>query len=486
MGVTAVDPLVGKLVADRFRVLALVARGGMGRIYRCEQVQLGRPVALKVLSPGEGEVDDDAAFHKRFEREASICSRLNHSNTVRIFDYGRTQDGIYYIAMEFIEGKTLQTLIKAEAPLAPRRVVHILRQIAASLAEAHNQGIVHRDLKPGNVLLTVQGEDHDFVKVVDFGLVKHVMDKEVTRAGLIVGSPMYMAPEQVKGGMVDHRADIYALGMMGYVMVSGKRPLERDTPMATMMARVSNRAPPISELAPDVRVPKALEALVMTALEPSPGGRFASMHEVARALKVCEAELDGAQLGPVPFTVEDGRTILPPEFSDVSLSRARAGSYAAPPPPPPARAGNGMRAPIAIIAVLAVALLSLTSLVALALGLLVTGRFTLSPPAAPTATVAPVGPVPTGVISVEPAEPGPEAPVEPAGSVEPTQAVAPEAPPPAIAKPRAPGRPAASAAPTPSDLPVAPTDLPAAAPAPPETPDAWKARRSDVRNPFAK
>ena len=188
------DPLVGKLLDGRYRIRRAIARGGMGRIYEGTQEPLGRRVAVKVLALGYDE-ELDPAFEKRFFLEASACSQLSHPNTVRIFDYGVADGETCYIAMEYIEGETLLRLIQQEAPLDPLRITHIVRQICASLDEAHTAGLVHRDLKPSNVLLTSHGQEDDFAKVLDFGLVKRTGDgEELTRSGLFLGSPKYMSP----------------------------------------------------------------------------------------------------------------------------------------------------------------------------------------------------------------------------------------------------------------------------------------------------
>src|SRR6201992_3318 len=169
----APDPLIGRVVNDRFKITALIARGGMGKVYRAEQAPLGRVCAVKVLNPSyAGEQDPE--FHKRFFLEASIASKLTHPNTVTIFDYGKTDDDIYYIAMELLEGRTLHRALREQGPFLPDRTMHIARQICRSLREAHGMGVIHRDLKPANVYLLQHGDEGDVVKVLDFGLVKNL------------------------------------------------------------------------------------------------------------------------------------------------------------------------------------------------------------------------------------------------------------------------------------------------------------------------
>jgi serine/threonine protein kinase len=477
----APDPLVGKVLAERFRILALVARGGMGKIYKAEQIPLGRVVALKVLAPSERQEEDEAQFRKRFEREASICAKLTHPNTVRVFDFGWTTDGTYFIAMEFIDGQTLHHVIRAEAPLDPGRVVHIMKQVCGSLAEAHKQGIIHRDLKPGNVLLSTQGDDTDYAKVVDFGLVKHVADTEVTRAGHIVGSPMYMAPEQVSGkDGVDHRVDIYALGMMAYVAVTGKRPFDRDTPLGVLMARLSSKPPKMKELAPDVKVPASLEWVVMTCLETDRRDRFGSMGEVQRALRVVEAELRGDPNGPFVMSLDQGRVVLPPEFSDdASLSRSRSQSSIAPPEPPSRSIVRS--AGLSLLALGALGVVGIAIVAALVVGMWMGGAGS-GASAASTTDVPAVAPATPKAPDVAPEpEPEPEpVKVEPAPEPEPVKAEPAPAPKPKTTKPKT-TKPKTTA--TPPAEPAATEPAPTTTPPPEVKEDKWKVD-SDIKNPF--
>ena len=217
-----IDPLIGRAINDRFRITGLIARGGMGKVYRAEQTPLGRLCAVKVLNPNYTG-DHDPEFHKRFFLEASIASKLTHPNTVTIFDYGKTDDDIYYMAMELLEGTTLHRAIRESAPFPEDRVAHIGRQICRALREAHSHGVIHRDLKPANIFLVSHGDETDFVKVLDFGLVKNVSEsrgEDLTQTGLFMGSPKYMAPEQIQGDRVDARTDIYSLGIIMYEMLT--------------------------------------------------------------------------------------------------------------------------------------------------------------------------------------------------------------------------------------------------------------------------
>ncbi len=327
------DPLVGRVINDRFRVLALIARGGMGRVYRAEQQPLGRLVALKVLAHSEDDNDPD--FQQRFFLEAATCAKLRHGNTVTVFDYGRTDDDVYFIAMELLEGRTLRQAMTQDGPFSPGRATHVALQIGRSLREAHGMGVTHRDLKPGNVFLIRQDEESDFVKVLDFGLVKTKdRDVELTQTGQFMGSPKYIAPEQIRGREVDGRADVYSLGVLLYEMLTGKPPFKRDTTVDTLMAHIQDPVPPMAETNPEVVVPQALEAVVLRCLRKPRDDRFPSMDALMTALKAAASMtemslppggisstgmpiIDGPP-GPPPGPLEATR-ILSPEQSSSQL-----------------------------------------------------------------------------------------------------------------------------------------------------------------------
>ncbi len=301
------DPLIGRVINDRFRIVSAIARGGMGKVYRAEQAPLGREVALKVLNPNyNGE--NDPEFHKRFFLEASTCSKLSHPNTVTIFDYGRTDDDVYYIAMELLEGRTLHRMLRDDGAFPTSRALHIARQVCRSLREAHGLGVIHRDLKPANIFLVRHGDENDFVKVLDFGLVKDLGDngEDLTQTGLFMGSPKYMSPEQIRGEKVDGRADIYALGVILYEMLTGKVPFDRPNSVNILMAHVHEAPPPIAQTNPAVSVSPAVEQLVMKAMAKQPADRFASMDEMLVALKnvASDAGLSVTRSGDLGVTGE--------------------------------------------------------------------------------------------------------------------------------------------------------------------------------------
>jgi serine/threonine-protein kinase len=289
-----VDPMLGRVVDGRFEILARIGAGGMGIVYRARQVGIDRTVAVKMLLR---ELAHDEKVIKRFKVEALAVSRLNHPNTIRIFDFGQADDGTLFFAMEFLDGSSLDDALRRDKTFSARRTMHVLKQIAASLVEAHEKGIVHRDLKPDNVYLTRVGDDVDFVKVLDFGVAKlREADKRqgtVTQAGTIFGTPRYMAPEQCRSMAVDHRADIYALGVIAYEMLVGHAPFDAENPLAILIQHVQEPPPSLAEARPDVEVPDEVEALVLKCLEKSADRRFQNASQLVSAISEIEAHLAG-------------------------------------------------------------------------------------------------------------------------------------------------------------------------------------------------
>ena len=289
-----VDPLIGKLIGGRFEVISRLGAGGMGVVYRARQVGIDRIVAIKTLLKDRAT---DEKVVARFKNEARAVSRLNHPNTIRIFDFGQMDDGTLYFAMELLEGRSLDKAIRQDAPVSARRTLHIMSQMADSLAEAHSKGIVHRDLKPENVYLSQVGDDPDFVKVLDFGVARmREQDSSqgtMTQAGVIFGTPRYMAPEQARTMAVDARADIYALGIIWYELLTGQTPFEADNPLAILMKHIQDPVPPMSVTRPDVAVPAEVEELVFKCLEKSPERRFQSAASLAVELRSTLDRLDG-------------------------------------------------------------------------------------------------------------------------------------------------------------------------------------------------
>ena len=279
------DPFVGIVLDDQYELVELLARGGMGRIYRGIQRSLQREVAVKVLDMEQ--LDGKAAradFEQRFFLEAASLARLKHPNTVVVYDYGRAEsEDVFYIVMELLEGATLDDLLEREGSLDPTRAIHIALQVAGSLSEAHELGLVHRDLKPSNIILGRRGADSDFVKVLDFGLVK-ADDTKLTQSGALLGTPRYMAPEQIANEDVGPAADVYGLGATLYNMLTGRPPFESDSKFVLLAAHMNVAVPTFAEVAPEMDLGADLEATVMRCLEKEPAARFSNMEALARAL----------------------------------------------------------------------------------------------------------------------------------------------------------------------------------------------------------
>ena len=299
-GAKQADPFVGRVFNERFKVIELIARGGLGAVYKSEQAPLGRICALKILRPRYEETTPDE-FNKRFFLEASIASKLTHPNNVTIYDYGHTEDDIYFMAMEYLEGRTLAKTIRVDGPLGEERTSHMARQMCRALREAHSLGVIHRDIKPGNIFISQEHDETDFVKVLDFGLVKevNVKDEDLTQAGIFMGSPKYMAPEQIQGLDVDVRTDIYALGVVLFEMVTGKPPFDRRSSVQTLIAHLNETPPSLREIFPDCEVSPNFESLIHRCMAKDPNQRPNSVDDLLNALKFSPNALRTATISGV-------------------------------------------------------------------------------------------------------------------------------------------------------------------------------------------
>ena len=279
----AVDPsadFVGQVIAGRYHVTKKLGEGGMGAVYLAEHVKMGRMSAIKVM--GKGMSHDPEAI-SRFNREAANASKINHPNCCAVYDFGETEDGTIYLAMEFIEGRTLSALLKETGPLPLKRAADLLRQCADALTAAQELGIVHRDLKPDNIMIVSQ-RGKDVVKVVDFGIAKAAESEsgqKVTKTGLVVGTPEYMSPEQLSGDKLDGRSDIYSLALVFYRMITGALPFIADTAQETMIKRLTDEPMPLIQAKPDGNFPPALQPVMDKALARYPNDRYASAAEFA-------------------------------------------------------------------------------------------------------------------------------------------------------------------------------------------------------------
>lgn len=344
------DEIVGTVLDGRYRITEIIAHGGMGTVYKAEQLPLGRVVAVKVLRLPK-RAESARTFRERFSFEAATLGAATHPNTVALYDFGTVDDQILYFAMEHIEGLTLADFIKLRGPLPEWASVHIARQVCASLEEAHGQGVVHRDLKPSNIMLTQRGSDRLFVKVLDFGLARAVErdaeDIDLTHRGMLLGTPRYMAPEQIRGLTVDARTDVYALGAVLHHAVTGHPPFIADSPFDVLRAHIENDVPPLRERHPDASVSPRLERLIMQCLRKDPKDRPATMGEVAQAVEACappapDLGLRSGSSGPLcVFPLSPRRDDA--MAASASLSAASAGSDDSTAPTVCGRGGRGKR-----------------------------------------------------------------------------------------------------------------------------------------------
>jgi serine/threonine protein kinase len=272
--------LVGQVIADRYHITKKLGEGGMGAVYLAEHVKMGRQSAIKVMGTG---MSHDPEAISRFNREAANASRINHPNVCAVYDFGETEDGTIYLAMEFVEGRTLSSLLKETGPLPLPRAVSLLRQCADGLQAAHDLGIVHRDLKPDNIMI-VSPKGREVIKVVDFGIAKAGAGEpgqNVTKTGLVVGTPEYMSPEQLSGDKVDGRSDIYSIALVFYRMITDTLPFIADTAQETMIKRLTDEPIPLAQSRPGLSFPPALQKVMDRALARWPQDRYGSATEFA-------------------------------------------------------------------------------------------------------------------------------------------------------------------------------------------------------------
>jgi serine/threonine-protein kinase len=322
------DQLVGTTLSGRYRINEKIGEGGMGKIYTAEDERLNKKVVVKVL-PSYFAGKDDVI--KRFMQEAKMASQIGHENIVDVTDLDKTKEGTPFYVMESLIGEDLGNLIGREGVLAPERIKNIVVQILKALGAAHEKGIVHRDMKPENVYLIERSGNRDFVKLIDFGIAKLLQDAEIkvqppaallkhegntglTIAGMVLGTPTYMAPEQtVESSSVDHRADLYAVGIMTYEMLCGVAPFKAESYLTVL--EMHRKEAPItpSQSRPDLDIPKEIESVVMKAIKKDPAGRFQSAKEMENALSGNDESLrdtlappkaDGSQIHFGPRSLE--------------------------------------------------------------------------------------------------------------------------------------------------------------------------------------
>jgi eukaryotic-like serine/threonine-protein kinase len=292
-----VDEHVGRTVAKKFKIEQLIGEGGMGKVYRARVLTLDKPVVLKVL---HRSLLCDQRTVARFHREAQAASRLSHPNSINVLDFGETESGEHYIAMELVDGKDLHQVLSSEWPLSEARVIRIASQVLAALSEAHSAGIIHRDLKPENIMVEQLRHEPDFVKVLDFGIAKIVdaaaEDGPLTRAGFVCGTPEFMSPEQARGGDLDARSDLYAVGVLLYQLTTGLLPFDADSSAAFAAKHLTEPPIPPSQRRPGVRISPGMEQLILRALSKDPAKRPQTADEFKAVLT---ALVEPAAMSPV-------------------------------------------------------------------------------------------------------------------------------------------------------------------------------------------
>ena len=281
------DPLAGSSFADRYIIEKCVGAGGMGRVYRARHQRMSRRFAIKVLF---GDHAADSKMQQRLAREAEAASRLSHPNVISVLDFGETEEGLLYLVMDYVDGPTLAQVIESAAPLAPDRTIRLLRDCARGLAHAHGRGLIHRDFKADNVLVTLDGGE-EVAKIVDFGIamLNESSSRKLTTEGMVLGTPAVMAPEQAVGEQVDHRTDLFSLGIVLYEMLSGVLPFD-GTPLEIARQNLIAQVPPIARRVPGLAVDPRLETLSVALMAKRPEDRPQSAKAVLRALSEIEGE----------------------------------------------------------------------------------------------------------------------------------------------------------------------------------------------------
>ena len=338
--------LVGQVIADRYHVTKKLGEGGMGAVYLAEHVKMGRKSAIKVMSASMSH-DPDAV--SRFNREANNASRIQHPNICAIYDFGETPDGLIYLAMEFIEGASLNDILKKSGPMSLQRATAILEQTASALKVAHDAGIVHRDLKPDNIMIAQQG-GKDVVKVVDFGIAKAVGGDEsgqkVTKTGLVVGTPEYMSPEQLSGDKLDGRSDLYSLALVYYRMITGTLPFQAETSQETMIKRLTDDPMPLRQALPTGNFPGGLQPVMDRALARYAGERYADAVEFASDVKASIAGIAPEGGATMIVGASDMKTMVAGSAPNVPKTRVASAADkeggAAPPRPAAAKKSPAM------------------------------------------------------------------------------------------------------------------------------------------------
>ena len=349
------DRLIGQVLAGKYRIDEKIDEGGMGCVYRATHVLMEKTVAVKVLHPALAADDKIVA---RFTREAKAASRISHPHAINVTDFGESENGIVYLVMEYLRGRTLKDIVRSEGPMPLTRVVEIVRQVSGALEAAHEQGVVHRDLKSDNIMLEEAAGGGDWAKVLDFGIAKiqqtaqsiHETDPGLTSPNLIIGTPQYMSPEQCsQASNIDTRSDVYSFGVILYEMLAGHVPFSGDSPTAIMMKHLQEPTPSILEERKDL--PASVGRVIARALAKRPEDRYQKAGELYEELSAAAAEAANPSTDAVAPAASTARVVVPTgqneparttlgerddEATVVSADYARPRSGELPPPVAPA------------------------------------------------------------------------------------------------------------------------------------------------------
>jgi non-specific serine/threonine protein kinase len=309
----------GSIFAGRYQVIEELGKGGMGKVYKVFDTKIKEKIALKLIKP---DIASDRETIERFSNELRLARKVRHKNVCQMFDLGETE-GAYFITMEYVSGEDLKNMIRMSKGMSVGAAVDIAKQVCEGLAEAHRLGVVHRDLKPGNIMIDREGD----VRIMDFGVARTLKEKGVTDAGVIIGTPEYMSPEQVEGEEIDQQADLYSLGIVLYEMVTGRRPFEGGTALSVALKQKAESPPDPQELNP--QVPEELSRLILKCLEKKKEDRIRSAEELLSRLRGVEQSISAAESAVVrkePDTTavreikwKNSVAVLP--FADISLSK---------------------------------------------------------------------------------------------------------------------------------------------------------------------
>lgn len=310
----------GTVVADRYEILALIGKGGMGQVYKARHREIGRLVAIKVLN--SGPVADERT-QRRFHQEATAMAALMHPHVTSVNDYGKMPDGSHFIVMEYLEGQTLAELLKQHRQLQDEMVVSLTRQLVGALGYAHLNGVVHRDLKPANLMILSQ-TCIGFIKVMDFGIAKILAPESeslqaLTEPGEVFGSPLYMSPEQCAGRHLDGRSDIYSVGCIMYELLTGIPPMKGINPVQTIVKHMQERPKSFSEVRPDLGIDRELEAVVLRCMEKDPNNRFQTMLDVCEALRNWQESREANKLRAL-YSEQRGPQFMAPRPKTIALN----------------------------------------------------------------------------------------------------------------------------------------------------------------------